>query len=560
MKKKIFIGVAWPYVNGDIHIGHLAGYLLPADIFARFQRFRGNDVLMASGSDCFGTPITIEADKLNISPEEVVSKYHPQIVKLFEKVGISFDIYTKTTTDNHKEVVQDFFIKLLKEGFIFKDKTGQYYSPEDKKFLPDRYVEGKCPHCGYEGARSDQCENCGAILGVGELVDPKSKLSSKSVRIKPTEHYFLDWPKLQDFLEKYVDEKGKGWRPWVLKETRGWLKKGLKPRPITRDLDWGIEIPIERIPKELQMEGVEHKRIYVWFDAVIGYLSASIEWASKESTRDWKAFWYNKEAEHSYFMGKDNLVFHTLFWPGELYGYDGNIHLPDFPAINQFLTLEDQKFSKSRGITIDSRYITETYGLDTVRFYLTLIGPESADANFSWSDFVSKNNDLLIGNFGNFVNRTLTLAKDLDFSKELEIDEKVETRTLEFIGEGQSALESHKFKKYTEIILELSNFGNKYLSTEEPWFLKDKDPERFEKVLLNATHITLGLLLLIKPLLPESYKLLSGFLGVDIKKWEDSEKEPLRSLLTQVRISGTKPLFGKIDESIVEVERAKISP
>ncbi len=569
MPKKVLIAVAWPYVNGDIHIGHLAGYLLPADIFARFNRFRGNDVLMVSGSDCFGTPITVEADKLNISPEEVVNKYHPQIVELLEKLGISFDIYTKTTTDNHKEVVQKFFIKLLEKGYIFKDKTDQYYSEEDKRFLPDRYVEGKCPHCGYEGARSDQCDNCGIIFSVGELINPKSKLSSKSVQIKPTEHYFLDWPKLQDFLEKYVEKTGKNWRSWVLNETKGWLKRGLKPRPITRDLDWGVEIPTERIPDNLRIDGAKEKRIYVWFEAVIGYLSASIEWAEK-SGKDWKGWWHDQESEHAYFMGKDNLIFHTLFWPGQLHADNEKLHLPDYPAVNQFLTLEGKKFSKSRGITIDSVYIVDTYGSDAVRFYLTLISPENADANFSWDHFVRTHNSVLIGTFANFVNRTLTLAQGLDFDGS-EIEKEVKSAVLGLINQAKENLENYEFKKYAQTILDLSDFGNKYLSKEEPWFLstpkgrdlasggKDKDPEKFKKVMANTLYIALGLFLIIKPLLPDAYEKLEKILGVEIDEWSGDESKLLKKLLKKVSIKKIEPLFERIDEKVIEEEKKKIN-
>ncbi|MFH0712872.1 MAG: methionine--tRNA ligase [Candidatus Jorgensenbacteria bacterium] len=559
MPRKILIAVAWPYASGDIHVGHLAGYLLPADIFARFHRLRGNEVLMVSGSDCFGTPITIEAEKLGISPQEVVDKYHPQIVKLFEKLNIGFSengIYTKTTTANHKKVVQDFFVKLLDKGYIFKDKTDQYYSEEDKRFLPDRYVEGKCPQCGYEESRSDQCDNCGTVFSVGELINPKSKLSGGAVLIKQTEHYFLDWPKLQNFLDDYVKSSGRKWRTWVLKETEGWLKKGLKPRAITRDLDWGIEIPTDKIPEKLQIEGAEHKTIYVWFEAVIGYLSASREWAEKNG-KDWKDWWYGKELEHAYFMGKDNLIFHTLFWPGELYGYDEKIHLPDYPAINQFLTLEGKKFSKSRGVTLDPAYVADTYGLDSLRFYLALIGPEAADANFSWEDFVGKNNSLFIGNFGNFVNRTLTLARGLDFG-DAEIDKSVESVVLKLVNQGKKDLESYEFKKHASTVLELSDFGNKYLSKEEPWFLKGKEPEKFKEVMANALYVVLGLFLLIKPLLPGTYEKMEEMLSVGVDEWSGDEKQLLRELLRRVSIKKIKPLFERIDESVVEKEKAKI--
>jgi methionyl-tRNA synthetase len=554
-RRKVFIGVAWPYVNGDIHIGHLAGYLLPADIFARFQRLLGNDVLMVSGSDCFGTPITLEADKRGLSPRAIVNKYHPQNLKLFRNLKISFDIYTKTATANHKKIAQDFFLTLLKKGFIFKDKTYQFYSPEEKRFLPDRYVEGACPFCQYPAARSDQCDNCGRLLNEKELLNPKSILTGLSVELRETEHYFLDWPKIQPFLEKYIASR-KNWRDWVLKETEGWLKRGLKPRPITRDLEWGVEIPAKEIPDELKIENINQKRIYVWFEAVIGYLSASIEWSSKTG-RDFKDFWYTSRAEHYYFMGKDNLVFHTLFWPGQLHAYNEKLHLPDFPAINQFLNLEGQKFSKSRGVIIDSDYMIKTYGLDPVRFYLALIMPEHADSNFSWADFVSKVNDLLIGNLGNFINRTLTLARNLSW-KGLKTDEKIIRETTRFINEAKSALRLVELRNYVLTVLALADFGNKYLSQKEPWLLKEKNNEEFRQVMFNAVFIVLGLLLIMKPLFLNSSKLLEEMLGLNIVTWPENEKAKLKTLIYKAKIKKVIPLFKKIDEAVVERERAKL--
>ncbi|MEK7464255.1 MAG: methionine--tRNA ligase [Patescibacteria group bacterium] len=555
MAKKIFIGVAWPYVSGDIHIGHLAGYLLPADIFARFHRYIGNDVLMVSGSDCFGTPITVEADKQNTTPEEIVKKYHPKNVELFKKLGISFDLYTKTDTENHKKVVQDFFIKALEREYIFKKKTDQYYSGSEKRFLPDRYVVGTCPRCGYEDARGDQCDNCGSVLHPGELKDAKGNLTGKPVTLKQTEHYFFNWPQLQKFLEKYIS-KQKKWRPWVMNETKGWLEKGLNARAITRDLDWGVEIPTDRIPEGMRIEGAENKRIYVWFEAVIGYLSASIEWSGKNN-KDWKDFWYNEKVEHAYFMGKDNLVFHTLFWPGELHAYDEKIHLPDSLIINQFLNLEGNKFSRSRGITIDSNYIVDAYGLDPVRFYLTLINPENADANFSWADFVGKTNDLLISNLGNFINRTLTLAKGLKFDKG-KPDSKLEQEVSEIIAMSKKHLESAEFRKYVESILSLSQLGNKYLSEKEPWFLKEKNAIKFKEIMSNSIFMVLGLLLLVKPLMPESAEKIEKMIGVEIGSWPKKETDYLIKLISEVRVGEVKHLFNKLEDEVIEKERSKI--
>ncbi len=311
-KQNIFIGVAWPYVNGELHIGHLAGYLIPADIYARFHRYIGNNVLMVSGSDCHGTPITLEAEKKKISPKELVSLYHPKHKKLFNLYNLSFDVYTKTTTTNHKRVVQDLFIRLIKNGYIYKKETNQYFSLKENRFLPDRYVEGVCPYCKFPNARGDQCDNCGRVLEAGELIKPKSKLTGFPVGLNETEHYYFDLPKLEPFLRKYIAKNGPRWRKWVYEETLGWLKKGLRPRSISRDINWGVEIPVKSLPKNLQIKNAKDKRIYVWFEAVIGYLSASIEWS--RTTEKWRNFWYsNGFITHYYFMGKDNLVFHTLF-------------------------------------------------------------------------------------------------------------------------------------------------------------------------------------------------------------------------------------------------------
>lgn len=559
---KVLVAVAWPYVNGDIHIGHLAGYLLPADIYARFNRLLGNEVLMVSGSDCYGTPITIEADKRRVSPAEIVKEYHERNRGLFfDTLNLSFDIYTKTTTENHHKIVQDFFVGLVEKDLVFKKETNQYFSEKEKRFLPDRYVEGTCPKCGYKEARSDQCDRCGSLLEQGELLSPRSKTDGVPIVLKSTEHYFLDWPKLTSFLEGYVASR-EDWRDWVLNETKGWLKEGLKPRAITRDIEWGVPIPTDRLPKNLRIEGSEHKRIYVWFEAVIGYLSATVEWATING-REWRDFWYGGDITHSYFMGKDNLVFHTLFWPGELYGYADNIHLPDQQFVNQFLNLEGKKFSKSRGVIIDSKYMVEKYGLDVVRFYLISINPESADANFSWGDFVAKVNDVLIGNLGNFVNRTLVLGEGLlplD-EKNFKLDISIRENIKDVLGGAQDALKKGLFRKYLDFILELSDFGNKYLSEHEPWKFKSSDPERFRLVIKNALFMVEAIRIISAPLLPNASERLSLILGLSsVSKWpSDGISEYISSQLSKAQIKKVVPLFQKIDLAVIEEERSKIT-
>ena len=552
--KKIFVGVAWPYVNGDIHVGHYAGYLLPADICARYHRLRGRDVLMASGSDCFGTPITVEADKKKVHPKEIVEEYHTRDVELFKLLGLSYDLYTRTDTPNHIKVTQDFFIKHLEQGYIFRDSSKQYYSEEEKRFLPDRYVEGVCPVCKFEGARSDQCDNCGSVFDQGELINPLSKNTKTPVGLRETEHYFFDWGKLQGFLEDYIKDKTY-WRQWVLSETKGWLKTGLKPRAITRDLDWGVPIPIDRIPEDQRIEGIENKRIYVWYEAVVGYVSASIEWA-EINNKDWKPYWYDEGSYHYYFMGKDNLIFHNLFWPGQLHLYDEKLKLPDFPAINQYLNLGNKKFSKSRNVIVDTKCIVEKYGNDPVRFYLCLIMPENSDANFTWEDFYEKVNNVLIGNFGNFVNRVLTLAKGQDLSKFTEKD--LRSDVLEIVTSTftncYEYLDGCRFRDYLNEVLKLSEFGNILMSDLEPWKLKDNGHKEFSTVIANLTFIVYSLGRLITPLLPETSKKLLSQLGLS-EQTGLSElaglKEELVREFSSIKVTSPQALFIKLEKEQV---------
>ena len=556
-KKNIFVGLAWPYVNGDIHVGHLAGYLLPGDYFSRFHRLIGNNVLMVSGADCHGTPISLEADKLNIKPEVVVEKYYKEHLKLIEKADLNFNIYTKTTTENHKQVVQDLFLKLLTQGYIIRKVTKQFYSINESKFLPDRYVEGVCPFCGNAETRSDQCDSCGKIIDPEELIQPISKLTQSPVILKETEHYFLDWSKLDPVLKKYYAAYKKNWRPWIQAETGQWLKRGLKPTAITRDLDWGIALPIDSIPKDMLIDNIETKSIYVWFEAVIGYLSASIEWDEKK----YKDFWYNTKSKHYYFMGKDNLVFHTLFWPGELWAYDKKIHLPDVCVINQFLTLEGLKFSKSKGITVDAQYILDTYGSDQVRFYFTSIMPEESDASFSWSDFQSRINDVLIANFGNFVNRTLTLAKDIKVSSKVNLDKGVINQSEKSFSNIWKALENNHFKDYYTEFVNFSSFANKYISLQKPWSLQETDANKFEEIMSNCLYLVLCLNLFGKPVLTKGTIKLEKMLGIDISSWPTNKKlvSFIKEVLIQVNVKNISPLYQKIEGEQILDEQQKIS-
>ncbi|MDO8515130.1 MAG: methionine--tRNA ligase [bacterium] len=555
LENKIFIGVALPYVNGEIHVGHLAGYLLPADIFARYSRLVGKDVLMVSGSDCFGTPITVEADKRGLTPKEIEDEYHKKDVHLFKDIlGLTYDIYTKTDTENHIKVAQDFFIELLNKGYIYVDTTKQYYSPQEKRFLPDRYVEGTCKNCGYSEARSDQCDHCGKVLVEGDLENPVSKLTRKTVELKDTMHYFLDWRKLQPGIEEYVKEKGPGWKNWVNQETLGWLRQGLKPRAITRDIDWGIPIPVDRMSKEMVIENIDHKRLYVWFEAVIGYFSASKLWA-EETGGKWEDFWKNPDARHFYFMGKDNLPFHTMFWPGELMAYDSRLHLPDMQSINMFLDFDGKQFSKSRGISIPAKDIVKQFGNDPVRFYLTAIMPEVNDSSFNWDDFKSKNNKVLLGNLGNFIHRTLSLGLGIE-KKELFRNELLEITKNEIdlvFDKSRHYLDNCEFKNYLNSILRLSDYANKYMDREKIWELKKEEPKKFKEVLKQLYCIILSLGILMGPLLPDSSKKVFGLLGLEYdSKWPESGKETeyIKNLIvgadTQIKPT---PLFKKIEQT-----------
>lgn len=553
-----FIGVAWPYVNGELHIGHLSGYLLPADIFARFSRVTGHDVLMVSGSDCFGTPITVEADKKKVSPKEIVEIYHAKDVRLFRDIlDLSYDIYTKTESENHIQVVQDIFLKLISEGLIFIDSTKQYYSPKEKRFLPDRYIEGTCENCGFSEARSDQCDQCGKMPEKGDLKNPKSKLSGGIVELRDTQHYFLDWPKLQIKIEKYVKSVGPNWKKWVYQETLGWLETGLKPRAISRDLDWGIPIPADRMSKDMVIDNLEHKRLYVWFDAVIGYLSASILW-SKESGKNWELFWKNPEAKHYYFMGKDNLVFHTIFWPGQLMGYDSTLNLPDIPSINMFLSLDGKQFSKSRGVSIPIEEIVQKYGNDAVRFYLTLIMPETKDSNFTWEDFYNKNNTILVGNFGNFIHRVLSIAQSIDFKgiHKVELHKSTQKEIQKAFVKSREHLDKCEFRDYLGVVLSLSSYGNKYMTNEKIWELKKNNPIKFNDVLKQLYAIILSLGYLTLPLMPSTANRIFNMIGIENDNlWPmlGDEVNKIESLLKDTT-NDIKPsiLFNKIGSLLQE--------
>jgi len=550
--KKILVAAAWPYVNGDIHIGHLAGYFIPADIFTRYSRLKGIDTVFVSGSDCHGTPITVEADKRGISAKDLVNEYIPKVYEIIEQYGISYSLFTSTITDNHKKVTQDVFLNLFKNGYILKKKSEQYYSVTDNKFLPDRYVEGECPHCHSQGQRSDQCENCGRSLGFGELINPYSKLTKAPVTLKETEHYFIDYSKLESQIKEYVLNHESTWKDWVFKETIGFINEGLQERAITRDLDWGIEIPLDQLPEDQRIEFAETKRFYVWFDAVIGYLSATIEYCNANGL-DYKDYWNNLDCKHYYFMGQDNLTFHTIFWPGQLIGQNLNYNLPYFPSIVKFLNANGQKLSKSRGNIIDAKKAADHFGAEAIRFYITSILPENKEGNWDWNDFKNSVNSDLGGNIGNFIHRVLTFYKnklnsaDFDFV----IDSDLQTKINNAFTKVSECLENGKFVESLNEIKKLSTAGNQYFDHNKPWAELKTDENIAKEIIFNCIQLVNAIRVLISPFIPNASNRLSTNLGLNTLKAEIGKDQFTFNKLELANItlvSDLLPLFKKIED------------
>jgi methionyl-tRNA synthetase len=542
MKEKIYIGVAWPYANGSLHLGHMAGCYLPADIFARFCRMNGKDVLMVSGSDEHGTPITITAEKENTTPQAIVDRYNKEHTENMKQFGISFDLFTRTTTENHKKVVQDLFSTLYKNKYVYKNSVESFYCEKCNRFLPDRYIEGTCPYCGNENARGDQCDECGKILDPQDLQNVKCKICGSSPKLRTSEHLFLALSKFESKLLDWISDKGH-WKSSVMKFTKNWLENGLKDKAITRDMEWGIKVPVE---------GFEDKRIYVWFDAVTGYLSASKEWSQNLGNPDkWEEWWKNKQAKHYYFLAKDNIPFHSLIWPSMLMGYDESLELPyDIPA-NEYLTLSGEQFSKSRGVAVWVPDILEKFDPDAIRYYLSINMPENKDTNWAWEDFVAKNNNELVGTYGNFVHRVITFAQK-NFGEmpkqgilsnlDKEALEKIETASKEV----SDALEKCNFKIGLRSAMNLSKFGNQYFDQNQPWKLIKEDEERCATVLHTCLKIVKALSILMAPYLPFSSDKIWNMLGhkdsVHIASWDDA----LSELNVGYSLEKPKPLFEKL--------------
>ncbi len=547
--KRYLITSALPYANGPIHIGHLAGVYIPSDIYTRYLRLKGVDVLSICGSDEHGVPITIKAKNEGVSPQDIVDRYHKVIKKSFEDFGITFDIYSRTSSKTHHELSAEFFKKLYDKGEFIEKTTEQYYDPEAKQFLADRYITGTCPHCSNDGAYGDQCEQCGSSLNATDLKNPKSTLSGAKPLLKPTKHWFLPLDKHQDFLEKWILEEHKDWKVNVYGQCKSWLDQGLQPRAVSRDLNWGVPVPVE---------GGEGKVLYVWFDAPIGYISAT-----KELTPDWEKYWKDKETRMIHFIGKDNIVFHCIVFPAMLKA-EGSYILPDNVPANEFLNLENDKISTSRNWAVWlHEYLEEFPGKqDVLRYALTANMPETKDNDFTWKDFQNRNNNELVAILGNFVNRALVLTHKYfdgkvpacgeltDYDKET----LAEIPTLK--ASIEKNLDAFRFRDALRETMNVARLGNKYLADSEPWKLFKNDPERVATILNVALQITANITILAEPFLPFTTQKLSKMINVNNLGWNNTGKTDLLSVGHE--IGKSKLLFEKIEDEVVQKQLDKL--
>jgi methionyl-tRNA synthetase len=551
MAETIFVGVAWPYANGPLHLGHVAGAYLPADIFARYHRLKGNKVLMVSGSDQHGTPITLRAEQENKSPQEIVDRYHREFLDCWQKLGISWDLFTTTGTENHAQTVHDIFLKLLKEDYIYKDSVPQAYCPECQRFLPDRYVEGTCPYCQYPQARGDQCDECGRTMNTSDLLNMRCRICGAEPRFEVSEHFFLRLSAFEDRLKEWLKDKSY-WRQNVLNFTVGFLEGGLKDRAITRDIDWGVTVPQPEF---------ENKRIYVWFEAVIGYLSASKEWAKSQGDADaWRQFWTG-DARTYYFIGKDNIPFHTIIWPAMLMGY-GGLNLPyDVPA-NEFLTIEGKRLSTSRNWAVWLPDYLERYDPDPLRYLLSVNMPETGDTDFSWREFLRRNNDELVATYGNLAHRVLTFTyRNFDGAVPSpgEIDNQGQgllDKAKETLNNVDELIHSCHFKEGIKAAMALAQEANRYLDDKSPWKVIKEDTKAAATSVYVALSVLAALKTVLYPFLPFSSDKLHRFLGFD-GSIEDTGWQ-VQKVVAGQKLVMPEPLFKKLDDSIVEEETGRL--
>jgi methionyl-tRNA synthetase len=595
--RHILTAVAWPYASGPRHIGHVAGFGVPSDVFSRYQRMAGNKVLMVSGTDEHGTPILVAADKEGRSARETADRYNEVIAEDLRGLGLSYDLFTRTTTRNHYAVAQELFRGLYDNGYIFTRTTLGAISPSTGRTLPDRYIEGTCPICSYDSARGDQCDNCGNQLDPIDLIGPRSRINGETPRFVEEEHFFLDLPAFAEALGSWLQtrQESAAWRPNVLKFSMN-LLDDLQPRAISRDLDWGVPIPLEGWRDRAD------KRLYVWFDAVIGYLSASVEWARRSGDPDaWRAWWQNPDAESYYFMGKDNVVFHTVIWPSLLLGYSGAgardgrpgsmgaLNTPSEVVSSEFLTMEGRKFSSSRSVVIYVKDFLARYDADALRYYLAVAGPETSDTDFTWAEFLRRNNDELVAGWGNLVNRSVSMAaKNVGAIPEAgeltDADRALLATTRGAFATVGDLLGRSRQKAAINEAMRVVGEANKYLSDQAPWKLKNSDPERMRSVLHTALQAVDDCKTLLTPFLPASsdkvHKLLGGqgtwaampehqrvsegegadanHYGVLTGDYDTGARWESRPLAPGTPLEAPTPVFTKLDPSVVDEELARL--
>jgi methionyl-tRNA synthetase len=546
VNRHILVAVAWPYASGSLHLGHLAGAYLPADIFARYQRIAGNHVLMVSGSDTHGTPITVKADQEGVTPQEIVDRYHPEILGYWKALGISFDLFTTTLTDNHREVTWDIFRKHRERGTIVEGTSQQFFDPEKQRFLPDRYVEGTCPHCGYGQARGDQCDNCGRTLDPVDLINPRSRLSGATPVQRETTHWFLKLSAFSDEVRSWLDEQTT-WRRHVKNWALGMIDEGLPDRAITRDLEWGIPIPPEA---DTLGSG---KRIYVWFEAVIGYLSAAKEWAQIQGTPEaWREWWQNPEAESYYFVGKDNIPFHAVIWPAMLIGY-GEHNLPTNVPANQYVTFKGSKASKSMGIGRSIGWYADRLEPDALRFAIASVLPEQNDTDLTEEEIVRRINEELVATWGNLVNRVLTITSR-NFDGKVPSpgpltaeDQQVVDGVDNALTEIAALIDRVELKAALRAAMDSATTVNVYLNATEPWKLVKTDRERAGTVLWAAIQAISGLRVAFAPYLPFTTETLGTMIGLgpEVNGWGRPDL-PAGTPLGEI-----SPLFKKLEDDII---------
>ena len=558
-KEKILVTSALPYVNGPIHLGHLSGAYLPADIYVRYKRLKGDDIIYISGSDEHGVPITISADKENVSPQVIIDRYHKLNYDAFKKFGMSFDNYSRTSLPIHHNTAKEFFLEFYKQGILKEKKTLQFYDEKNKMFLPDRYVEGTCPNCGFEEARSDECENCGALYEPKELKNPKSKISGESPILKETAHWFFPLGKFQQRLENYINEMNEkyGWKENVLQYCRGWFKDGLKDRAVTRDLDWGVKVPLD---------DAEGKVLYVWFEAVLGYISSTKEYSEKISKPNfWKKYWLDQNTKYIAFIGKDNVVFHCIVFPAMLMAWnDGEKEkycLPQNVPANEFLNFEGRKFSKSRNWGIDAIDFLKIFPADPLRYTLAANLPENRDTDFQWKEFQAKNNSELAAIFGNFINRTFTFAHK-QFKGKVppkgvlnEMDKEMIKTISEYPQKISGYFERYKIKKGTNEIMNLARAGNKYFNDSEPWITVKTDKEKCSTTINICLQTIYTLAELFEPVLPFSSKKIFGMLNTELTTWEKCGDE---NLPTGHKLNKAEILFPQIEDKMIQEQIDKL--